>query len=211
MFACKTVSKWDKHMVQNNLRVCYKGNMVKLFMKKCVCGIVCVVSEQHINALVLSHLCHLIFIPIKPLFHISVLSLSCLSLLLFPLFMFLSVYSFFVFHSWSLSLWFLFTGSQYLSVSSNAVLLPPAFSTHKIHFTPFCTPLSLLKIMIIIPPKNEWLIHPLVGLLMPDSPMTGVYSLLKLEQKRGRALGKEALKQRWNNLYKGNEQEISRR
>lgn len=38
-----------------------------------------------------SHLCHLIFLPIRPLFHISFLSLCCLSLLLFPLFVFLSV------------------------------------------------------------------------------------------------------------------------
>lgn len=58
----------------------------------------------------LSHLCHLIFIPIKPLFHISFLSLSCLNLLLFPLFVLQSVYSVFFSlpHSWSFSLWFLF-------------------------------------------------------------------------------------------------------
>lgn len=85
------------------------GNMAQRLMVGHVCGILCVVREQQNQRFPsLPHLCHLIFIPIKPLFHISFLSLSSLNPLLFPLFV--SALGFLppLPHSWSFSLWFLF-------------------------------------------------------------------------------------------------------
>lgn len=89
-------------MVPNNLRVCYAGGIWLNCLWRNVCLHMCVrvwvaASVLSVNAtsaplpppLSLSHLCHLIFIPIKTLFHISFLSLSCLLPLLFPLFVFL--------------------------------------------------------------------------------------------------------------------------
>lgn len=80
-----------------------------------VYSVLCVVSEQqNQRSSSLPNLCHLIFIPIKPLFHVSFLSLSCLNLLLFPLFVLLSVFSGFLFSPPPFltldlfSLWFLF-------------------------------------------------------------------------------------------------------
>ncbi len=84
-------------MVRNNLRVCYMGNVVKLFMKERVWHPLCCQWAAHQFSSSLSHLWHLIFIPIKPPFHISFLSLSCLSLLLLFLFVFPNVsYSFYI-------------------------------------------------------------------------------------------------------------------
>ena len=100
LLAFESISKWDRHMVQNNLRLCYMGNMVKLFLKECVCHPLCCHRTAYQCSSSLSHLCHLIFIPIKPLFHISFLSLSCLSLLLFPR-LCVWVSPVFAFHSWS--------------------------------------------------------------------------------------------------------------
>ena len=109
LLACEIISKWDKHMMWNKLRVCYIWNMVKLFMKECVWHpLYCQWTAYQFSSS-LSHLCHFIFIPIKPPFHISFLSLRCLSLSLFPLFVFLSVsYSLYILLLISLSLWFIF-------------------------------------------------------------------------------------------------------
>lgn len=86
--------------------------MAELFTEEHVWHPLCCHGTAYQRSSSLSHLCHLIFIPIKPLFHNSFLSLSCLNLLLFPLFVLQSVYSGFFFfslpHSWSFSLWFLF-------------------------------------------------------------------------------------------------------
>lgn len=84
--------------------------MAELFTEEHVWHPLCCHGMAYQRSSSLSHLCHLIFIPIKPLFHNSFLSLSCLNLLLFPLFVLQSVYSVFFFlpHSWSFSLWFLF-------------------------------------------------------------------------------------------------------
>lgn len=71
-------------MVRNNLGACCVGNVAKLFMKECVWHPLCCQRAAHQRSSSLSHLCHLIFIPIKTLFHISFLSLRCLFLLLFP-------------------------------------------------------------------------------------------------------------------------------
>lgn len=71
------------------------GNMAELFTEEHVWHPLCCHGTAYQRSSFLSHLCHLIFIPIKPLFHNSFLSLSCLNLLLFPLFVLQSVYSVF--------------------------------------------------------------------------------------------------------------------
>lgn len=111
-------------MVWNNLGVCYIGNMIKLFMKECVCGIFCVVSEQHINSLRLRLICVISFSSQSSLhftFH-SYLSAAS-AYYYFPCLCFSLSPALFVFLSWSRSLWFPFFPIQYLSASSSVVLL----------------------------------------------------------------------------------------
>lgn len=114
--------------------------MVKLFMKECVWRLLCCQWTAYQFSSSLSHLCHLIFIPIKPPFHISFLSLSCLSLLLFPLFVFLTVcYSLYILLL--ISPCDFFSSSYSISVSSSVVLLPLACFYLPVQYIliPFCT------------------------------------------------------------------------
>lgn len=66
-------SKWDKHMVQNNFRMCYMGNMAKLFMKECVWSLCCISclflsvsfvwSNFHPNQVSISHFLLILLLP----------------------------------------------------------------------------------------------------------------------------------------------------
>lgn len=119
-------------MVWNNLNYCLWRN---------VCGILCVVSERHINSLPLCLICVISFSSQSSLHFTFHSYLSAASVYYyFPCLCFSVSPIHFIFYSWSLSLWFLFFPIQYLSVSSSVVLLALAFFLPIQHiFIPFCT------------------------------------------------------------------------
>lgn len=120
-----------------------------------------VLSVNNISMPSLSHLCHLIFIPIKPLFHISFLSLMLPPPIIFSHLCFSVSYSFCI-YSWSPSLWFPFSSIQYLfHLTLFSFLL--LFSTYIMYFTQvmqkgrriWANKLLKLLVYAFIPPKSK--------------------------------------------------------